>query len=93
MKMLLTILSMTIVKPVQSLSKCCAEGDVFYQETMECGPDKVRSHNMTKSVEKFRLFPLSTNFVVHQSFKLSASFLKHFEAKRSEEMKISYFPY
>jgi hypothetical protein len=27
----------------QWLSKCCGEEEIFYQDTMECGPDKVGS--------------------------------------------------
>ena len=36
------ILMMKIFLPVDSkLSKCCGEEEIFYQDTMECGPDKV----------------------------------------------------
>jgi hypothetical protein len=42
MMILVMVLKMKIFLPVNSqLSKCCGEEEIFYQDTMECGPDKV----------------------------------------------------
>ena len=42
MRILVMVLLMNIFLPVDSqLSKCCGEEEIFYQDTMECGPDKV----------------------------------------------------